>query len=94
MRPNLSSDKDILTPNEKHKTINTTNQTNNYLFLDYFDHCAYTRIRMQYVSIANAQKHQLIQTSTEPLRNKQVLTEQLILKGAIFYINLLIYIFI
>ena len=49
---------------------------------------------MQYVSITNAQKHQLIQTSTEPLRNKQVFTEQLILKGAIFYINLLIYIFI
>ena len=34
---------------------------------------------------------ELIQTRTEPLRNKQVFTEQLILKGAIF---ILIYLFI
>ena len=49
---------------------------------------------MQYVSITNAQKYQLIQTRTEPLRSKQVFTEQLILKGAIFIlIYLIIYLF-
>ena len=32
----------------------------------------------------------LIQTRTEPLRNKQVFTEQLILKGAIFILGFLI----
>ena len=94
MRLTPSSDKDILTPNEKLKTLNITNQTHNYLFLDYYNHCAYTRIRMQYVSITNAQKHSLIQTRTEPLRSKQVFTEQLILKGAIFIlIYLIIYSF-
>ena len=63
-------------------------------FLDYFNHCAYTRIRMQYASITNAQKYQLIQTRTEPLRSKQVFTEQLILKGVIFIlIYLIIYLF-
>ena len=33
---------------------------------------------------------ELIQTGTEPLRNKQVFTEQLILKGAIFILIYLI----
>ena len=45
---------------------------------------------MQYVSTTNAKKYQLIQTKTEPLRSKQVFTEQLILKGAIFIIIYLI----
>ena len=45
---------------------------------------------MQYVSVTNAQKHQQIQTRTEPLRSKQVFTEQLIPKGAIFLLIYLI----
>ena len=57
------------------------------------NHCAYTRIRMYYVSITNARKYKLIQTRTEPLRSKLVFTEQLILEGAIFVlIHLFIYI--
>ena len=36
MRPTLSIDKDILTPNGKFKTLNTINQTHNYLFFRLF----------------------------------------------------------
>ena len=43
MWPAPSTDKDILTPNEKLKTLNTTNQTHNYIFLDYVKPlCIYT----------------------------------------------------